>query len=610
MAEEPDKIDNEIKTLSAKRRGKLGACTRKLNELKPLLADTGNSERVLRGVEQLKVTLDEFKDAHAAVQMLLPSEIKENETLDWYEPKMETFENFLKEVDSWNTFPPDPQMLINPHDSISNVDHESRTSKCSKQTRQSATSIASAHLKVATEKAALQARMSTLKQKQALEMKKNRLQAELERMELEEHIAESEAKLKVFDSFYVGPERHSTVQERDGMNEYLTSHIAKTSLHSQPRAQIHALALDPSEPAPLLGPRTSEPPRSESSEESDSSSHSRDLVTVIQRQNDIADLLMLHQKQSSLPSRQIPVFDGDPLSFQTFMRAFKHGIENKTSCDDDRLYYLEQYTSGQPRELVRSCFHMEPERGYAEARRLLKVHFGDGLKIANAYMEKALNWSMIKPDDGKALHAYALYLRGCCNAMKELKSMEELDLVSTLKLIVSKLPYKLREKWRNTAFELLERNQRRATFSDLVVFIEKQASILQDPLFGDIHDVMPSQRAIPKATTSYSKQQINQRGKSSSFAMAIETRNCNTASPKSYQRPESLVTNRWDGNCCICKKGKHSLNECEMLKLQPRDVKVKLLKEKGICFGCLTRGHMSKACRKRSTCLHCQGSHR
>ena len=130
-----------------------------------------------------------------------------------------------------------------------------------------------------------------------MEMKKNRLQAELERMELDEHIAESEAKLKVFDSFYVGPERHSTVQETDGMNEYLTSqtsHIAKTSLHRLPGAQIPALALDPSEPAPLL--RTSEPPRSESSEESDSSSHSKDLITVIQRQNDIADLLILHQK--------------------------------------------------------------------------------------------------------------------------------------------------------------------------------------------------------------------------------------------------------------------------------------------------------------------------
>ena len=51
---------------------------------------------MLSGVEQFKMTLSEFKDAHAA-------EIKENETMDWYEPKMETFEKFLLEVDLWKT---------------------------------------------------------------------------------------------------------------------------------------------------------------------------------------------------------------------------------------------------------------------------------------------------------------------------------------------------------------------------------------------------------------------------------------------------------------------------------------------------------------------------
>ena len=71
------------------------------------------------------------------------------------------------------------------------------------------------------------------------------------------------------------------------------------------------------------------------------------------------------------------MFDGDPLNFMPFMRAFEHGIEDKTSSHQDRLYYLEQYTSGQPKDLVRSCLHMEARRGYAEAKKLLKEHFGN-----------------------------------------------------------------------------------------------------------------------------------------------------------------------------------------------------------------------------------------
>lgn len=123
------------------------------------------------------------------------------------------------------------------------------------------------------------------------------------------------------------------------------------------------------------------------------------------------------------------MFDGNPLQFQTFIRAFKHGIENKTTNDDDRLYYLEQYTSGQASELVRSCFHMNTNDGYKEAQKLLKAHFGDEIKMASAYIEKALNWNNIKNDDGNALHAYALYLRGCCNTMGQLKEMHELNFI-------------------------------------------------------------------------------------------------------------------------------------------------------------------------------------
>ena len=51
-----------------------------------------------------------------------------------------------------------------------------------------------------------------------------------------------------------------------------------------------------------------------------------------------------------------------------------------------------------------------------------------------------------KPEDHKALQAYALYLRVCCNAMEDMEDMDEMDLASSLKNIILKLPYKLRER--------------------------------------------------------------------------------------------------------------------------------------------------------------------
>lgn len=56
--------------------------------------------------------------------------------------------------------------------------------------------------------------------------------------------------------------------------------------------------------------------------------------------------------QTSLLKREVPVFSGDPLEFKLFMRAFRHNIEDKT----DRFL---QFTAGKPKELVRSCLHID-----------------------------------------------------------------------------------------------------------------------------------------------------------------------------------------------------------------------------------------------------------
>ena len=98
---------------------------------------------------------------------------------------------------------------------------------------------------------------------------------------------------------------------------------------------------------------------------------------------------------------------------------------------------------------------------------LLEKHFGDEMKIANAYLDKMLNWTAIKADDGKALQAYSLYLREFHNGTQDLEYMDELDNTSTLKLIVSKLPYKLRERWRSRANEEFEKRNIRAKFKHL-----------------------------------------------------------------------------------------------------------------------------------------------
>lgn len=148
-------------------------------------------------------------------------------------------------------------------------------------------------------------------------------------------------------------------------------------------------------------------------------------------------MLIKQQSIALLPSRDIPVLEGAPLQFCSLIRAFQQGIDSKTDNMHDKLHYLEQYTSGQPRQLVHSCLHMEPSMGYRRAIEQLEWHFGNKMKITSAFMSKALSWCSTR-----------LFLQSCCNTMSEINYVDERENAANMKIIVSKLPFKLRDNWR------------------------------------------------------------------------------------------------------------------------------------------------------------------
>ncbi len=191
-------------------------------------------------------------------------------------------------------------------------------------------------------------------------------------------------------------------------------------------------------------------PQSGTSEDTGHSANrqaSDSIIQVMQKQHDLTELLVKQQRQVHLPSKDIQVFNGDPLTYKSFIRSCDHTIEHKTDNEKDKLCYLEQYTAGEPQELVRSSEYMPSSRGFKEAKRLLQRHYGDELIIARAYIDKALKWPQTRSDDGKALSAYSLFLICCRNTFKNGESMEEMDNPTNIRAVISKLPYKMKERW-------------------------------------------------------------------------------------------------------------------------------------------------------------------
>lgn len=457
-------------------------------------------------VQELKGTFakfiarcDEAKEIHAMLMGFLPKEEAEKHDM-WFKVKMLSATEFISDVNKWLIYNESCQhaesvgMDVDPQDSISCVQSKAsskgygRKSAVSNSSRSSTSSI---RLQAEAEKAALVARAAALKEKHALEEQAEQLRRKKEQLEINTEIATSSAKLAVLNTTCHGSTRSdgmsSYFEKGTALNPHAEQYIPQQKDSSQQKyaepANTHATVEKTMEKENAAKQAGFEWKRSDQTKqrqgELNPSGHlvphtqgnpqlSGDFYNLLHRQNEITATLVQMQNSQLLSHREVPVFDGSPLEYRSFIRAFEQCVEVKTNNKGDCLYYLEQFTRGHPKDLVCSCQHMLPERGYAEAKDLLHKHFGQEVKIAAAYVSKIIGWPSIKAEDGKALQAYALFLRECCNAMEDLQYLDELNMPANMKTVIQNLPYKLREKWRTLACDISEKQRRRPGFKGVI----------------------------------------------------------------------------------------------------------------------------------------------
>ncbi|KAL1269131.1 hypothetical protein QQF64_031420 [Cirrhinus molitorella] len=472
--------EERLNQLMGSRKAKLGHLTRQMREIETLLVDSGNVDAVYECINgEFVQSFTAFQDINNATRELMSDDEAYVDQLYWFEPKCQAVKHFVDKVKDWvervNLQSKEAEQCdaeVECTDSASMVISSSQLPLFQKnsgsQVASGVSSTASSRLRIEAERADLLARANALKRKQELEREEAELKAKKEDLELQTAIAAAEAKLQVLSMY---EQARSVSGASGGAAKAAASENLKATSDDvvRPKARFREVAPDADTvPTNYDGQyfATSQPPRADVNVPA--YADTRSLFDVMQRQNDITEIFIKQQSLSTLPPMDIPVFSGDALEFTFFMRAFEHGVENKTTNNKDRLYFLEQFTTGQPKVLVRSCQHMPSEKGYKEAKRLLYQHFGNEYTIATAYTEKALNWPALKPEDNKALTDFALFLTGCRNTVDSVEYVEEMDSPSNMRAIVSKLPFKLREKWRVVACELQERTGLRARFSDLV----------------------------------------------------------------------------------------------------------------------------------------------
>ena len=151
----------------------------------------------------------------------------------------------------------------------------------------------------------------------------------------------------------------------------------------------------------------------------------------------------------------------------------------------------------------------------------------------------------------------------------------------------------------------MDRDNQRACFTDIVKFIEQQVRIVSDPVFADIQDTPLVKGGVR------GKSQLKTQFKRNRFATHVSIKDefkGDALKNDNIKNEVIFCTKANPVSCLYCACG-HALEQCPQLGRKTHREKFNFLKEKGLCFGYLHTGHLSKNCDRCVTCSQCNQTH-
>lgn len=148
---------------------------------------------------------------------------------------------------------------------------------------------------------------------------------------------------------------------------------------------IETESLDLNQRNPFDSQRVANFPQANEHNDGDHPHHS-----TLNRDESYVEKLVSMTKVMKRPNIEIKKFDGNPLDFNRFMRQFKTKIEEACEDDEERMSFLEQYTTGHANKIVNGYASLEARHGYRYAMQELKERYGDPNIIAESFINKAM----------------------------------------------------------------------------------------------------------------------------------------------------------------------------------------------------------------------------
>ena len=443
----------------------------------------------------------------------------------------------------------------------------------------------------ATKRAALAARSKVLKDLQELELREVKCRQERECLELQMKLAEAEA--EEFEQLFP---RNASVAS---FSELFTRSALDPDAPEWTSSYVAANTTPVYRPGVIVSPRAHSSPHNEMQfgavplvGAADNADNVVDVDGSVADGNGLAHLISQgqHQQQQMLEALQMPqaelsTYDGDPMKYWMFIRAFDNNVGCLSVDDSKKLTRLLYYCRGKALSLIQCCASMDPKIGYAKARSLLEERFGNRYVVTEAWLAKVTEGPILDNWDSDGLQEFADNLRCCKETLEAMGNAQEINGQRVLVKVVERLPAYLQVRWRKSVGDIRRVKGRMPDFCELVKFVENSAEEANDPVYGRLNG-----KGKSKPSSVHHTRLGASRG---------TVRSTNFSTDVKVPRKESYNTEVT--KCFLC-EGSHPLFKCKSFLNKSLEERLKIARDKGLCFNCLSGRHLAARCKSAWLC--------
>lgn len=299
-------------------------------------------------------------------------------------------------------------------------------------------------------------------------------------------------------------------------------------------------------------------------------------------ESDNASVSSKEKSEVKLPRLELPKYSGELTEWQSFWDRFEALVDQSELPDISKFSYLQSVLQGEARSVIQGL--ALSSANYKVACDLLKKRFGRPERIIFAHVQGLLNVSLTPRAKGAnpCDSLWKLQDQLLCHV----RSLEGLGIkgdqygVVLTPVILSRLPQDIRLEWSR------ESSGHEADLEWLLKFLQTEIQRRErSETFKDL--------SMEKNTV---RQDVERKRGD------VERKKVSSASALQTSAEEFPL------QCAFCQK-RHKSEKCwQILKLGIPDREEKV-KQEGLCFKCLLKGHVSKVCRGKVKCTLCNGHH-